>query len=111
MKKLPHAFIRCEQPRSQTSDLMETKVHLDPGPNQEKEVAQEVHEHRASTVPQVEQSEEALKDVPVVHTETKTITYESAEVDASGDSDPGVLMSAQTITSETTAPPAPHTSP
>ncbi|KTF81602.1 hypothetical protein cypCar_00046134, partial [Cyprinus carpio] len=26
-----------------------------------------------------QQSEEALKDVPVVHTETKTITYESAE--------------------------------
>uniref|UniRef100_A0A8C2HNB5 Erythrocyte membrane protein band 4.1-like 3b n=1 Tax=Cyprinus carpio TaxID=7962 RepID=A0A8C2HNB5_CYPCA len=48
----------------------------------------------------VEQSEEALKDVPVVHTETKTITYESAEVEAGGDSDPGVLLSAQTITSE-----------
>ncbi|XP_016333786.1 band 4.1-like protein 3 [Sinocyclocheilus anshuiensis] len=48
----------------------------------------------------VEQSEEALKDVPVVHTETETITYESAEIEASGDSDPGVLMSAQTITSE-----------
>ncbi|XP_072524742.1 band 4.1-like protein 3b isoform X6 [Salminus brasiliensis] len=39
-------------------------------------------------------------EVPVVHTETKTITYESAEVDANGDTDPGVLMSAQTITSE-----------
>ncbi|XP_053529502.1 band 4.1-like protein 3b isoform X6 [Ictalurus punctatus] len=39
-------------------------------------------------------------EVPVVHTETKTITYESAEVDANGDADPGVLMSAQTITSE-----------
>uniref|UniRef100_A0A673GYI5 Band 4.1-like protein 3 n=1 Tax=Sinocyclocheilus rhinocerous TaxID=307959 RepID=A0A673GYI5_9TELE len=48
----------------------------------------------------VEQSEEALKDVPVVHTGTETITYESAEIEASGDSDPGVLMSAQTITSE-----------
>uniref|UniRef100_A0A8C0YF55 Erythrocyte membrane protein band 4.1-like 3b n=1 Tax=Cyprinus carpio carpio TaxID=630221 RepID=A0A8C0YF55_CYPCA len=48
----------------------------------------------------VEQSEEALKDVPVVHTETKTITYESAEVEAGGDSDAGVLLSAQTITSE-----------
>ncbi|XP_077096579.1 band 4.1-like protein 3 isoform X9 [Siphateles boraxobius] len=45
-------------------------------------------------------SEEPGKDVPVVHTETKTITYESSEVDANGDSDPGVLMSAQTITSE-----------
>ncbi|KAK2868397.1 hypothetical protein Q7C36_000268 [Tachysurus vachellii] len=39
-------------------------------------------------------------EVPIVHTETKTITYESSEVDANGDTDPGVLMSAQTITSE-----------
>ncbi|XP_048020688.1 band 4.1-like protein 3b isoform X3 [Megalobrama amblycephala] len=46
------------------------------------------------------ESEEPVKDVPVVQTETKTITYESSEVDANGDSDPGVLMSAQTITSE-----------
>ncbi|XP_043116146.1 band 4.1-like protein 3b isoform X2 [Puntigrus tetrazona] len=46
------------------------------------------------------ESEEAVQDVPVVHTETKTITYESSEVDADGDSDPGVFMSAQTITSE-----------
>ncbi|XP_015237709.1 PREDICTED: band 4.1-like protein 3 isoform X8 [Cyprinodon variegatus] len=43
------------------------------------------------------------KDVPVVHTETKTITYESAEVDTNGDADAGVLLSAQTITSETTS--------
>uniref|UniRef100_A0A8C1S9B5 Erythrocyte membrane protein band 4.1-like 3b n=1 Tax=Cyprinus carpio TaxID=7962 RepID=A0A8C1S9B5_CYPCA len=42
----------------------------------------------------------SVKDVAVVHTETKTITYESAEVDADGDSDAGVFMSAQTITSE-----------
>ncbi|XP_016086470.1 band 4.1-like protein 3 [Sinocyclocheilus grahami] len=87
-----------EQPRFQTSDLMETNVHeLDPGPNQEKEVAQEI-KHSASTAPRMEQSEEALKDVPVVQTET--ITYESAEIEASGDSDPGILMSTQTITSE-----------
>ncbi|XP_062844124.1 band 4.1-like protein 3b isoform X2 [Trichomycterus rosablanca] len=39
-------------------------------------------------------------EVPVVHTETKTITYESSEVDVNGDTEPGVLMSAQTITSE-----------
>ncbi|XP_065118305.1 band 4.1-like protein 3b isoform X3 [Paramisgurnus dabryanus] len=44
--------------------------------------------------------DENVKSVPVVHTETKTITYESSEADANGDSDPGVLMSAQTITSE-----------
>ncbi|XP_036072376.1 protein 4.1 isoform X8 [Oryzias melastigma] len=47
--------------------------------------------------------EAASKDVPVVHTETKTITYEAAEVDTNGDADPGVLLSAQTITSETTS--------
>ncbi|XP_022351261.1 band 4.1-like protein 3 [Enhydra lutris kenyoni] len=45
----------------------------------------------------------STKEVPVVHTETKTITYESSEVDASADLEPGVLMSAQTITSETTS--------
>uniref|UniRef100_A0A672IU12 Erythrocyte membrane protein band 4.1-like 3b n=1 Tax=Salarias fasciatus TaxID=181472 RepID=A0A672IU12_SALFA len=45
----------------------------------------------------------ASKESPVVHTETKTITYEAAEVDTNGDADPGVLLSAQTITSETTS--------
>nr|KAF6471247.1 erythrocyte membrane protein band 4.1 like 3 [Molossus molossus] len=44
----------------------------------------------------------STKELPVVHTETKTITYESSEVDSSADLEPGVLMSAQTITSETT---------
>uniref|UniRef100_A0A3Q3BNJ3 Erythrocyte membrane protein band 4.1 like 3 n=1 Tax=Kryptolebias marmoratus TaxID=37003 RepID=A0A3Q3BNJ3_KRYMA len=48
-------------------------------------------------------AEVAAKDMPVVHTETKTITYEAAEVDTNGDTDPGVLLSAQTITSETTS--------
>ncbi|XP_073068944.1 band 4.1-like protein 3 isoform X14 [Manis javanica] len=43
------------------------------------------------------------KEVPVVHTETKTITYESSQVDPGADLEPGVLMSAQTITSETTS--------
>ncbi|XP_037549035.1 protein 4.1 isoform X1 [Nematolebias whitei] len=44
----------------------------------------------------------AYKDVPLVHTETKTITYESAQpVDSLPEKDPGVLLSAQTITSET----------
>ncbi|XP_060916030.1 protein 4.1 isoform X11 [Labrus mixtus] len=47
------------------------------------------------------------KDVPLVHTETKTITYESAQVslpqpvDTLAERDSGVLLSAQTITSET----------
>ncbi|XP_068593806.1 band 4.1-like protein 3b isoform X14 [Cebidichthys violaceus] len=59
--------------------------------------------------PAVSQSESldvvevGTKEVPVVHTETKTTTYESAEVDTNGDVDPGVLLSAQTITSETSS--------
>ncbi|XP_039603382.1 band 4.1-like protein 2 isoform X3 [Polypterus senegalus] len=47
-----------------------------------------------------QKSEISTKEVPIVHTETKTITYEAAEVDGTGDSEPGVLMTAQTITSE-----------
>ncbi|XP_068788360.1 band 4.1-like protein 3 isoform X18 [Struthio camelus] len=50
-----------------------------------------------------ENLEISTKEVPVVHTETKTITYESSQVDGGADSEPGVLMSAQTITSETTS--------
>nr|XP_033497523.1 protein 4.1 isoform X10 [Epinephelus lanceolatus] len=47
------------------------------------------------------------KDIPLVHTETKTITYESAQVsllqpvDSLAERESGVLLSAQTITSET----------
>ncbi|XP_052033521.1 protein 4.1 isoform X14 [Apodemus sylvaticus] len=59
-------------------------------------------------------SEIPTKDVPIVHTETKTITYEAAQgpddlsfllqtEDSNGDLDPGVLLTAQTITSETTS--------
>uniref|UniRef100_A0A8C2HKY4 Protein 4.1 n=1 Tax=Cyprinus carpio TaxID=7962 RepID=A0A8C2HKY4_CYPCA len=40
-------------------------------------------------------SEIPSKDLPIVHTETKTITYESAQKES------GMLLSAQTITSET----------
>ncbi|XP_053529503.1 band 4.1-like protein 3b isoform X7 [Ictalurus punctatus] len=62
-----------------------------------------VEEDEAEAMLSVESGETVqpmTNEVPVVHTETKTITYESAEVDANGDADPGVLMSAQTITSE-----------
>ncbi|CAB1350549.1 unnamed protein product [Coregonus sp. 'balchen'] len=42
------------------------------------------------------------KEAPVVHTETKTITYESVQpIDSVAERDSGVLLSAQTITSET----------
>ncbi|XP_053563062.1 protein 4.1 isoform X2 [Bombina bombina] len=44
------------------------------------------------------------KEVPLVHTETKTITYEAARTDdINSDQDPGILLTAQTITSETTS--------
>ncbi|XP_054873731.1 protein 4.1 isoform X9 [Amphiprion ocellaris] len=44
----------------------------------------------------------SYKDIPLVHTETKTITYESAQpVDSLAERESGVLLSAQTITSET----------
>ncbi|XP_061109958.1 protein 4.1-like [Conger conger] len=42
------------------------------------------------------------REVPIVHTETKTITYEAAQpLESLTDRDSGVLLSAQTITSET----------
>uniref|UniRef100_K7FCG5 Erythrocyte membrane protein band 4.1 like 3 n=1 Tax=Pelodiscus sinensis TaxID=13735 RepID=K7FCG5_PELSI len=56
-----------------------------------------------SVSPGGEKLEISSKEVPVVHTETKTITYESSQTDSGADSEPGVLMSAQTITSETTS--------
>ncbi|KAM4797284.1 protein 4.1 isoform 2-T2 [Rhinophrynus dorsalis] len=44
------------------------------------------------------------KEVPLVHTETKTITYEAAKTDdVNNDQEPGVLLTAHTITSETTS--------
>ncbi|XP_077408363.1 band 4.1-like protein 2 isoform X1 [Vanacampus margaritifer] len=47
-----------------------------------------------------QKTEIATMEVPIVHTETKTITYEAAQLDGSGDGEPGILMTAQTITSE-----------
>ncbi|RVE56111.1 hypothetical protein OJAV_G00232810 [Oryzias javanicus] len=47
-----------------------------------------------------QKTEIATKEVPIVHTETKTITYEAAQLDGSSDGEAGVLMTAQTITSE-----------
>ncbi|XP_064862041.1 band 4.1-like protein 3b isoform X1 [Oncorhynchus nerka] len=64
------------------------------------ETAQSTGPTKPEAVPAVEST---TKEVPVVHTETKTITYESSEGDYNGDVEPGVLMSAQTVTSETTS--------
>ncbi|NXO02835.1 E41L2 protein, partial [Rhinopomastus cyanomelas] len=47
-----------------------------------------------------QRTEISTKEVPIVQTETKTIMYESSKIDGSADGDTGVLLSAQTITSE-----------
>ncbi|XP_064408212.1 protein 4.1 isoform X6 [Latimeria chalumnae] len=55
-----------------------------------------------SNASNVVKSEIPTKEVPIVHTETKTITYEAVQGDSSSaDTDPGILLTAQTITSET----------
>ncbi|XP_050170534.1 band 4.1-like protein 2 isoform X3 [Myiozetetes cayanensis] len=47
-----------------------------------------------------QRTEISTKEIPIVQTETKTITYESSQLDGSAGGDAGVLVSAQTITSE-----------
>ncbi|KAM9233819.1 band 4.1-like protein 2 isoform 2-T2 [Dugong dugon] len=47
-----------------------------------------------------QRTEISTKEVPIVQTETKTITYESPQVDGGAGGDSGTLLTAQTITSE-----------
>ncbi|XP_073483371.1 band 4.1-like protein 2 isoform X3 [Aquarana catesbeiana] len=47
-----------------------------------------------------QRTEISTKEVPIVQTETKTITFESAQAIGSVDGEPGILLSAQTITSD-----------
>ncbi|NWX63388.1 E41L2 protein, partial [Promerops cafer] len=47
-----------------------------------------------------QRTEISTKEIPIVQTETKTITYESSQPDGNAVGDTGVLVSAQTITSE-----------
>ncbi|XP_068866870.1 band 4.1-like protein 2 isoform X2 [Aphelocoma coerulescens] len=47
-----------------------------------------------------QRTEISTKEIPIVQTETKTITYESSQLDGTAVGDSGVLVSAQTITSE-----------
>uniref|UniRef100_A0A6I8NJ75 Erythrocyte membrane protein band 4.1 like 2 n=1 Tax=Ornithorhynchus anatinus TaxID=9258 RepID=A0A6I8NJ75_ORNAN len=47
-----------------------------------------------------QRTEISTKEVPIVQTETKTITYESPQIDGGSGGDSGVLLTAQTITSE-----------
>uniref|UniRef100_A0A674K1H0 Erythrocyte membrane protein band 4.1 like 3 n=1 Tax=Terrapene triunguis TaxID=2587831 RepID=A0A674K1H0_9SAUR len=79
------------------SDTLERKPHV------ESPVVKTETISFGSVSPGGEKLEMSTKEVPIVHTETKTITYESSQADSGADSEPGVLMSAQTITSETTS--------
>ncbi|KAM9679226.1 band 4.1-like protein 2 isoform 8-T12 [Dama dama] len=47
-----------------------------------------------------QRTEISTKEVPIVQTETKTITYESPQIDGGARGDSGTLLTAQTITSE-----------
>ncbi|KAE8290671.1 Band 4.1-like protein 3 4.1B Differentially expressed in adenocarcinoma of the lung protein 1 [Larimichthys crocea] len=87
----PKATKTSDEPEEKAVVTTETEAVPEPAPAE-------------STGPMIVDAVDAgTKETPVVHTETKTITYESAEVDTNGDVDPGVLLSAQTITSETTS--------
>ncbi|XP_027742176.1 band 4.1-like protein 3 isoform X21 [Empidonax traillii] len=95
------ATASCEQAEehrttAQLSESLERKPHFESPVVKTETIS-------FSSVPGGENLEISTKEVPVVHTETKTITYESSQVDSGADSEPGVLMSAQTITSETTS--------
>nr|KAF6358225.1 erythrocyte membrane protein band 4.1 like 3 [Pipistrellus kuhlii] len=110
----PTEFIGGVTSSSQTwVQKTETKVESSEAEAETTQPAQPLSTEKSSTVktetisfgsvsPGGSKLEISTKELPVVHTETKTITYESSEVDPSADLEPGVLMSAQTITSETT---------
>ncbi|XP_070217615.1 band 4.1-like protein 3 isoform X1 [Bos mutus] len=96
------ATASCEPEEEQTaavhvSETLEQKPHFESSTVKTETIS------FGSVSPGEVKLEISTKEVPVVHTETKTITYESSQVDLGADLEPGVLMSAQTITSETTS--------
>ncbi|XP_019401928.1 PREDICTED: band 4.1-like protein 3 isoform X9 [Crocodylus porosus] len=93
-----HAHEEEQSATGHLSDSLERKPHFEQSPVVKTETIS-----FSSVSSGGENLEVSTKEVPVVHTETKTITYESSQMDLGADLDPGVLMSAQTITSETTS--------
>ncbi|XP_019381226.1 PREDICTED: band 4.1-like protein 3 isoform X6 [Gavialis gangeticus] len=93
-----HAHEEEQSATGHLSDSLERKPHFEQSPVVKTETIS-----FSSVSSGGENLEVSTKEVPVVHTETKTITYESSQMDSGADLDPGVLMSAQTITSETTS--------
>ncbi|KAM9844988.1 band 4.1-like protein 3 [Aulostomus maculatus] len=95
------SLTQIKDPESSTTTLAVTSAD----PEEKAVVATETEAVPASSTGPMSPDGAAVctKEIPVIHTETKTITYEAAEPDTNGDADPGVLLSAQTITSETTS--------
>ncbi|KAK9952859.1 hypothetical protein ABG768_016890 [Culter alburnus] len=76
------------------------------GPSEEDQLADEPLDEPQSGVLSFSRTlsgDTDTQDTPVIHTEMKTITYESLQGEMDADAEPGILMSAQTITSETTS--------
>ncbi|XP_061654477.1 band 4.1-like protein 3 isoform X16 [Phyllopteryx taeniolatus] len=92
-----------EKPTGDKTKAEPTATEVSAEPEQKMLVAMETDAAPEDCTQCTEGDMVCSKETPVVHTETKTITYEAAVGDMNGDADPGVLLSAQTITSETTS--------
>ncbi|XP_038853564.1 band 4.1-like protein 3a isoform X10 [Salvelinus namaycush] len=105
-----------DQPKEQSAEDQEQPVEKQPDDrpdDMEKPAGQQPEQTSVLESPEVltfnradvmEETEMLVtQEVPVIHTEMKTITYRSLEGDADIDPEAGVLMSAQTITSETSS--------
>ncbi|XP_006891466.1 PREDICTED: band 4.1-like protein 3-like isoform X1 [Elephantulus edwardii] len=97
------AAIDSHQQQEEQSATVQVPETLDQKPHFESSTVKTETISFGSASPGGVKLEISTKEVPVVHTETKTITYESSQMDPAADLEPGVLMSAQTITSETTS--------
>ncbi|XP_055084688.1 band 4.1-like protein 3b isoform X1 [Periophthalmus magnuspinnatus] len=94
-KEPPAEETKEEHKATETSPVVEDKTAI---------ATESKPDQVESTSPTTVENDVSTKEMPpVVHTETKTITYEAAGAETNGDADPGVLLSAQTITSETTS--------
>lgn len=97
----PDTKVKDEEPAEEATEEPKA-TETSPVVEEQTVVATEPKEE--PTTPTTVENDVSSKEAPpVIHTETKTITYEAAEADTNGDADPGVLLSAQTITSETTS--------
>ncbi|XP_045077345.1 band 4.1-like protein 3 isoform X15 [Coregonus clupeaformis] len=115
-EKMERIMLQTEVVSSQQTEEVEDQLKEQPAEDQEQPVEKQPEQPEQSSVlesPEVlifnradvtEETETLVtQEVPGIHTEMKTITYRSLEGDADTDPEAGVLMSAQTITSETTS--------